>query len=169
MNSLFRKGLLLIAAPIVFQLVFLAILLSMQRESADAERWALHSKAVITSAELEDRAYGLGYLFFTTHVSDPLVASVGLTVLDVLEQEDMGEQVKEKGALLRAGLLEMQTRHEVTASVGRQIARAFQCLSDSRFLVVGRRKRLLQQDGRDLTGHGCGIEHGRDHRRIGVF
>ncbi len=51
MNSLFRKGLLLIAAPIVFQLVFLAILLSMQRESADAERWALHSKAVITSAE----------------------------------------------------------------------------------------------------------------------
>ncbi|HEY0554573.1 MAG TPA: ATP-binding protein, partial [Thermoanaerobaculia bacterium] len=48
---LFRKGLLLIAAPIVFQLVFLAILLSMQRESADAERWALHSKAVITSAE----------------------------------------------------------------------------------------------------------------------
>jgi signal transduction histidine kinase len=51
LNSLFRKGLLLIAAPIVFQLVFLAILLSMQRESADAERWALHSKAVITSAE----------------------------------------------------------------------------------------------------------------------
>ena len=51
MNSLFRKGLLLIAAPIVFQLVFLGILLSMERESADAERWALHSKAVITSAE----------------------------------------------------------------------------------------------------------------------
>lgn len=51
MNSLFRKGLLLIAAPIVFLLVFLGILLSMERENADAERWALHSKAVITSAE----------------------------------------------------------------------------------------------------------------------
>jgi signal transduction histidine kinase len=48
---MFRKGLLLIAAPIVFQLVFLIILLTMQRESADAERWALHSKQVITSAE----------------------------------------------------------------------------------------------------------------------
>jgi signal transduction histidine kinase len=51
LNSLFRKGLLLIAAPIVFQLVFLGILLSMERENADAEHWALHSKAVITSAE----------------------------------------------------------------------------------------------------------------------
>jgi signal transduction histidine kinase len=48
---MFRKGLLLIAAPIVFQLVFLGVLLTMQRESADAERWALHSKAVLTSAE----------------------------------------------------------------------------------------------------------------------
>ena len=40
--------------------------------------------AVVTSAEIEQRAHERGFLFFTTHVSDPLVAAVGNTVLDVL-------------------------------------------------------------------------------------
>ena len=33
--------------------------------------------AVVTSAEIEERAHERGYLFYTTHVSDPLVAAVG--------------------------------------------------------------------------------------------
>ena len=40
--------------------------------------------AIVTSAEIEERAHELGYLFYTTHVSDPLVAAVGVTVMDVL-------------------------------------------------------------------------------------
>ena len=40
---------------------------------------------MITSAEIEERAHERGYLFYTTHVCDPLVAAVGNTVLDVLE------------------------------------------------------------------------------------
>ena len=43
--------------------------------------------AVVTSAEIEQRAHERGFLFFTTHVSDPLVAAVGNTVLDVLERD----------------------------------------------------------------------------------
>ncbi|MET0189520.1 MAG: aspartate aminotransferase family protein, partial [Pseudonocardia sediminis] len=43
--------------------------------------------AVLTSAEIEERAHERGFLFFTTHVNDPLPAAVGNTVLDVLERD----------------------------------------------------------------------------------
>ncbi|WP_354697933.1 2,2-dialkylglycine decarboxylase [Paraconexibacter sp. AEG42_29] len=73
--------------------------------------------AMITSAEIEAAAYERGFLFFTTHVSDPLVASVGNTVLDVLEQDDILARVRTRGAQLRAGLLELHDRHEVVGDV----------------------------------------------------
>jgi 2,2-dialkylglycine decarboxylase (pyruvate) len=37
--------------------------------------------AVLTTPEIEQRCHDRGYLFFTTHVSDPLPAAVGCTVL----------------------------------------------------------------------------------------
>ncbi len=64
--------------------------------------------AVVTSAEIEQTARDRGYLFFTTHVSDPLVAAVGNTVLDVLQRDDMTAVVAQRGAQLRAGLLDIQ-------------------------------------------------------------
>src|SRR3954454_24020225 len=67
--------------------------------------------AVVTSAELEERARERGYLFYTTHVSDPLVASVGCTVLDVLEREDLAAAARSKGDLLQAGLRELGAKH----------------------------------------------------------
>ena len=48
--------------------------------------------AVITSAEIEQLAHERGYLFFTTHVSDPLVAAVGTTVLDVMARDRLDER-----------------------------------------------------------------------------
>ncbi|HZF10671.1 MAG TPA: ATP-binding protein [Thermoanaerobaculia bacterium] len=51
MNSIFRKGLLLIAAPLLFQAIFLGVLIKNERDSAAAERWALHGKQVISQAE----------------------------------------------------------------------------------------------------------------------
>ncbi|MGE0065746.1 MAG: aspartate aminotransferase family protein [Solirubrobacterales bacterium] len=73
--------------------------------------------AVITSAEIEQRGHELGYLFFTTHVSDPLAAAVGNTVLDVLEREEMAAQVRVKGAQLAGGLNELKMRHAVIGDV----------------------------------------------------
>ncbi|TXD93118.1 aspartate aminotransferase family protein, partial [Mitsuaria sp. TWR114] len=37
--------------------------------------------AVLTTAEIEERCHERGFLFYTTHVSDPLPAAVGLKVL----------------------------------------------------------------------------------------
>jgi 2,2-dialkylglycine decarboxylase (pyruvate) len=60
--------------------------------------------AVVTSPEIEQTAHERGFLFFTTHVSDPLVAAVGATVLDVLEAEGLDRRAAELGAYLRKGL-----------------------------------------------------------------
>ncbi len=73
--------------------------------------------AVVTSAQIEQQAHEMGFLFYTTHVSDPMVAAVGLTVLDVLQRDRMDEQARTKGATLRAGLEELQRRHAVIGDI----------------------------------------------------
>ncbi|MFD4573641.1 aspartate aminotransferase family protein [Streptomyces sp. NPDC058417] len=73
--------------------------------------------AVVTSAQIEERAHERGFLFFTTHVSDPLVAAVGTTVLDVLEENRMDEQARVRGEFLRKGLDDLAARHPVIGEV----------------------------------------------------
>jgi 2,2-dialkylglycine decarboxylase (pyruvate) len=73
--------------------------------------------AVITSAEIEQEAHDRGFLFFTTHVSDPLVAAVGNTVLDVLTRDRLDERAAKLGALLRQGLASIAERHSVVGDI----------------------------------------------------
>jgi len=73
--------------------------------------------AVVTSAEVERAAHERGFLFFTTHVSDPLVAAVGNTVLDVLAKNELDRRAAELGAYLRKGLLGLGRRHGVIGDV----------------------------------------------------
>jgi 2,2-dialkylglycine decarboxylase (pyruvate) len=73
--------------------------------------------AVITSAEIEEEAHARDYLFFTTHVSDPLVAAVGNTVLDVLVEERLDERAVKLGAFLRNGLDDIAARHDLVSDV----------------------------------------------------
>lgn len=73
--------------------------------------------ATITTAEIEQAAHDRGFLFFTTHVSDPLVAAVGNTVLDVLERDDLDQRARAAGKLLRDGLTEIQHNHPVVGDI----------------------------------------------------
>jgi 2,2-dialkylglycine decarboxylase (pyruvate) len=87
--------------------------------------------AVITSAEIEERAHERGFLFFTTHVSDPLVAAVGNTVLDVLEAEQLDARVRVLGDRLRGGLLDLQDRHATIGDVrGRGLLQGIELVLD---------------------------------------
>ncbi len=87
--------------------------------------------AVITSAEIEEVAFERGFLFFTTHVSDPLVAAVGCTVLDVLERDRLDVQAARLGRQLRAGLLQIQGRHDVVGDVrGRGLLQGVELAED---------------------------------------
>ncbi|MEV0494115.1 aspartate aminotransferase family protein [Streptomyces atratus] len=73
--------------------------------------------AVVTSAEIEQEAYERGFLFFTTHVADPLVAAVGNTVLDVLIGDKLDERARSLGAFLREGLANIAERHAVVGDI----------------------------------------------------
>jgi 2,2-dialkylglycine decarboxylase (pyruvate) len=96
--------------------------------------------AVVTSAEIEQRAHELGYLFFTTHVSDPLVAAVGNTVLDVLERDKLDARAAESGAFLRDGLIDLASRHDVITDVrGRGLLVGLELVSDEAGAAVTRR------------------------------
>ena len=87
--------------------------------------------AVVTSAAIEEEAHRRGFLFYTTHVSDPLGAAVGNTVLDVLERERLDERAGKLGALLRAGLLAVQDRHAVVGDVrGRGLLQGLELVTD---------------------------------------
>src|SRR4051794_8489883 len=87
--------------------------------------------AVVTSAELEERARERGYLFYTTHVSDPLVASVGCTVLDVLEREQLAAAARSHGELLHDGLRSLAERHPVVGDVrGRGLMQGLELVRD---------------------------------------
>ncbi len=73
--------------------------------------------AAVTSAAIEEECHRKGFLFYTSHLSDPLPAEVGLAVLRVLAEEHLAERAVELGDYLRAGLLELQRRYEVIGDV----------------------------------------------------
>ncbi|MFJ9582741.1 aspartate aminotransferase family protein [Streptomyces acidicola] len=73
--------------------------------------------AVVTSAEIEQEAHERGFLFFTTHVADPLVAAVGNTVLDVLIGDRLDERARSLGAFLRHGLADIAKRHAIVGDI----------------------------------------------------
>lgn len=73
--------------------------------------------AVLTSKEIEEKAYERGFLFFTTHVSDPLPAAVGLTVLDVVESEGLVERARQAGEQLQAGLNDLRQRFDCIGDI----------------------------------------------------
>lgn len=73
--------------------------------------------AVMTTAEIEDTAHEKGYLFYTTHVSDPLPAAVGLAVLDVVEEEGLVDRARRIGARLFDGLAQLKQRFECVGDV----------------------------------------------------
>jgi len=73
--------------------------------------------ATLTSPEIEEKAHKAGFTYYTSHVSDPLPAAVGLAVLETLESERLIERAEEMGAHLRSGLLSLQQKYEVIGDV----------------------------------------------------
>jgi 2,2-dialkylglycine decarboxylase (pyruvate) len=73
--------------------------------------------ATLTSTEIEEDCYRKGFMHVTSHVSDPLPAAAGLAVIDVIEQEGLVEQARQRGAYLLSRLHELQERHEQIGDV----------------------------------------------------
>jgi 2,2-dialkylglycine decarboxylase (pyruvate) len=87
--------------------------------------------AVVTTAAIEEQAHARGYLFYTTHVSDPLPAAVGLKVLEVVERDGLIERARVAGARLEQGLRRLQSRHECIGDVrGRGLLLGLEVVKD---------------------------------------
>jgi 2,2-dialkylglycine decarboxylase (pyruvate) len=74
--------------------------------------------AVLTSEAIEENCHARGFLFYTTHVSDPLPAAVGLKVLDIVARDHLVERARVAGKRLEDGL--------------RALQREFDCIGDAR-------------------------------------
>ena len=87
--------------------------------------------AVMCSAEVEERCHERGFLFYTTHVSDPLPAAVGLKVLEVVQRDCLTMRARVMGDRLRSGLCALQNRFECIGDVrGRGLLLGVEIVAD---------------------------------------
>jgi 2,2-dialkylglycine decarboxylase (pyruvate) len=68
--------------------------------------------AAITSDEIEAEAHDKGFAHYTSHVSDPLPAAVGLAIIETIEREGLIERARLMGDYMMAGLRDLQQRYE---------------------------------------------------------
>ena len=73
--------------------------------------------AVITSTEINSIAKENGFLFFTTHTNDPLVAAVGNKVLEIVLRDDLVTNARERGGQLLRGLRLLQCKYSFIGDV----------------------------------------------------
>ncbi|MFT3854412.1 MAG: aspartate aminotransferase family protein [Ilumatobacteraceae bacterium] len=87
--------------------------------------------AVLTTDEIEEQAHECGFLFYTTHVSDPLPAAVGLKVIEVVVRDRLAARAAAAGERLLAGLRELCDRYECVGDVrGRGLLVGLEIVSD---------------------------------------
>jgi 2,2-dialkylglycine decarboxylase (pyruvate) len=73
--------------------------------------------AMVTTPDIEERCFEMGFTHVTSHVSDPMPAAVAEAVLDVVIRDDLPGAARARGDRLMAGLRELQTRHESIGDV----------------------------------------------------
>jgi 2,2-dialkylglycine decarboxylase (pyruvate) len=89
--------------------------------------------AMLTTPAIEDVAAERGFLFYTTHASDPLPAAVGLKVIEVILRDHLTERAAALGKRLKEGLQALQQRHECIGDVrGRGLLLGLDLVKDRR-------------------------------------
>jgi 2,2-dialkylglycine decarboxylase (pyruvate) len=89
--------------------------------------------AMLTTPEIEDVAAERGFLFYTTHASDPLPAAVGLKVIEVILRDRLTERAAMLGKRLKDGLEALQQRYDCIGDVrGRGLLLGLDLVKDRR-------------------------------------
>ncbi|HEU0156830.1 MAG TPA: aspartate aminotransferase family protein [Stellaceae bacterium] len=73
--------------------------------------------AVMTTDEISRKADERGFLFYTTHVNDPLPAMVGMKVVEIVERDGLAARAAELGLRLKRGLLSLKQRYRCIGDV----------------------------------------------------
>lgn len=89
--------------------------------------------AVVTSVKIDDFSKHNGFLFFTTHVNDPLPAAVGDKVLEIVMRGPVLENARDRGQQLFDGLFLLQERYACVGDVrGKGLMAGVEIVSDRR-------------------------------------
>ncbi|GAA1012110.1 aspartate aminotransferase family protein [Acrocarpospora pleiomorpha] len=89
--------------------------------------------AVVTTSEIEQGCSDRGFLFFTTHVNDPLAAAVASTVLDVIARDELVARARQLGLVLGERLESLRQRYDVVGDVrGRGLLQGIELVKDRR-------------------------------------
>ncbi len=92
--------------------------------------------AMLTTPEIEDVAAERGFLFYTTHASDPLPAAAGLKVIDIILRDRLAERAARLGEHLKSGFSALQQRYECIGDVrGRGLLLGIDLVKDRRTKV----------------------------------
>ncbi|MCJ2060379.1 aspartate aminotransferase family protein [Methylobacterium sp. J-048] len=92
--------------------------------------------ALVTTAEIEQTCHARGFLFYTTHVSDPLPAAVGLKVLEIVQRDGLAARAAEAGEKLSARLRALQQRFACIGDLrGRGLLQGMEIVADRRTKV----------------------------------
>ncbi len=87
--------------------------------------------AVITSHAVAEAAKRKGFSHYTSHASDPLTATVGLAVVEVIINEKLTERAADIGQYLKERLCELKSRHEAIGDVrGRGLILGVEIVTD---------------------------------------
>ncbi|WWC69759.1 uncharacterized protein I206_103702 [Kwoniella pini CBS 10737] len=74
--------------------------------------------ATICTEEIERRVCNeRGFFYYTTHLNDPLVCAVGAKVCEIVERDDFPAQARNKGEILKKGLLDLQKKYPCIGDV----------------------------------------------------
>lgn len=73
--------------------------------------------AMVTSKEIEEECYKRGFVYVTSHVSDPFCASFGLAAFEILDGQKLADAAVRKGLYLKKQLLQLQEEHECIGDV----------------------------------------------------
>lgn len=72
---------------------------------------------VITTDAIEEKVHARGFNYYTSHVSDPLLALVGLAVLNTLEDENLVARSRTMGGYLRGRIEDLQQKYEAIGDI----------------------------------------------------
>ncbi|KAI5297278.1 hypothetical protein KEM55_004931 [Ascosphaera atra] len=94
--------------------------------------------SVTSTAEIERGCRENGFMWFSTHLNDPLTAAVGDKVLEIVVRDDIMGNAARRGEQLRKGLLELQEKYWCIGDVrGRGLLQGIEVISDKEAKTPG--------------------------------
>lgn len=87
--------------------------------------------AVVTSEKIEKVTKDRSFLFYTTHINDPLPAAVGDKVIEIIFRDNLIQQARRTGQILHDGLRRLMARYACIGDVrGRGLLAGMEIISD---------------------------------------